>query len=172
MRTWALVPAVLLVAAFSGCLSEETEDPGDSAPTEPPAPPPYEPPEDITETQLVPAGADPSTVAMENPCTTNPEACYRYPISLAEPTHPNQTVNVAMAATLTWGIDANDFDLHVYRGSSEIGSSTSPAAPLPGGSNTERVDLTLTQAGSYEVVVVAWGSVADTFELVVRFTGA
>ena len=102
-----------------------------------------------------PLTGDPTPIA---PCSTPSAKCYRYAFQL------NATAR--MTATLTWGIPASDFDLHLLKdGKAYKSSASSP----PG--TSEKLDEKLDPA-KYELVVAAAGVSQDTFKIAASFAAA
>lgn len=155
----SLLIACLLAAGLSGCLDESSsgdgaDDGGDDGMEAAVAKP-----DDFEDSQMVSGGLDPLNSVDGQICQTPPDPCIRYPFTVA----PGNS-SFQMTAVLTWGIDANDFDLYLYKGGEE---STSAGDPPP--ETEERITATV-GPGDYEVIVVPWSVASDTFTLSVTFT--
>ena len=155
----ALLVAIVAAAALAGCASEPDTQP---QPTNQPSTPVVELPANITDTRNVVGGLDllnqPQTGGA---CVNPPSNCIRYPFTV------NATsTNVTYTARLTWTIQANDFDLYLYKDGEQV--DISGAAP-PGTSEQLRGTL---RSGNYEIAVDPYGVVQDTYTLDVTFSSA
>lgn len=120
-----------------------------------PPPPPAVLPENIYDNNTVIAGADPANTAGLGICSNAASACYSYPF-VAEQA-------VTIQASLSWMLPANDFDLYVRAAD---GTEVLTAGNFA--TTSESVSGTLA-AGEYEVTVVAWSVVGETYALEVLF---
>jgi len=152
-----LALALILAVAFplAGCSS-----PPASPPATPPAGPPAMTnatlPEDIDETMDVTAGVDPFNFAMQPICSQQVSTCFPHPF--------NASVNVSLTATLTWTLQASDFDLYLYQGNTAVAMS----AGMPP-STQEAFTVPELAAGDYTLIVVAWSVPKDTYHLTATF---
>jgi hypothetical protein len=122
-----------------------------------PCGPPLPPlPAPIHETGDVTAAVDPLPIGGQEPCQTPGQACVEVPFTLDR--------DATITATLTWGTDANDFDLYVMDGSGIV--LTSGATP-PG--TEESIDDAL-EAGDYRLVVAPYAVANDTWTLDATFS--
>ncbi|GEM_PF-5899241 len=142
MRTAGLL--LLASLALAGCASSPGSPPGNAtnatamAAALPPA---------IHETQAVQGSVDPPNVPACSQATTQ---CFHHPFQL--------NASASINATLTWGLDRNDFDLYLFKGTERVASSN-------GGSGTkEEIGQTLAP-GAYDLVVGGTTVAADTYKL-------
>lgn len=154
--------ACLLAAGLAGCADDSGSDGGPDGGGEDGDGAPASKPEDFQESQLVPASVEPSNQAGEDPCTNPADLCYRYPFTVPAGNGTNGT-SFQMTAVLTWTVDVNDFDLYLYKGSTQ--SAVSGDFPP----ETEERIAAAVGPGDYELVVVPWAVVGETFTLSVTF---
>lgn len=115
-------------------------------------------PAPISDSKQVTGSADPGNLAPGGaPCATPSSQCFRYPFEM------NATGTVQ--AALSWTVPASDFDLYVFAEGAP--HPDSPQVQNPPGTS-ETIELTL-EPGAYEVVVVAWGVVQDSYALEATF---
>lgn len=151
-----LFVAILAAAALAGCAGNSQPTPSVNHPVGPSV---RDLPANFTDSRNVVGGADPLNQAPGAPCESPASSCVRYPVTV------NATAgNVTMNVHLSWTVQANDFDLYLYKDGNQI--DVSGAAP-PGTSEQLRSTL---RAGTYEVVVDPYGVAQDTFTLEVTFT--
>lgn len=171
MRT-LLILGLFTLAVFSGCADKA---PAAEAPANPVAvatAPPL--PAAIYDNQTVMASADPLNLLDVVPvgplgglCSTPDSFCMRYPFSVGM----NQTVN--LTAELVWETVGNDFDMYLVQGETVVSNdginnlgSTNPADYTA----TSQTMHFPTPEGDYEVLIVGWLAVQDSYSLVVEFT--
>lgn len=142
------------VDAVEGVLTESTCNiKAESRACGPPLPPLPGP---IHETGDVTAAVDPLPIGGQEPCQTPGQACVEVPFTLDR--------DATITATLTWGTDANDFDLYVMDASGIV--LTSGAVP-PG---TEESIEDALEAGDYRLVVAPYAVANDTWTLDATFS--
>ena len=160
MRLAFLLLASTLLATMPGCLEDDdVPEPTDDAP--PMVAENATLPADIMASETVMGSADPMNFVTGGVCESPTAQCFEYPFTI----EGNQSVNVD--GTLTWGLEANDFDLYVYEGNTEALNGASDVTAGPG--TMEHVEGPL-EPGEYRVIVVAWGVGQDTFDLAVTFS--
>lgn len=116
-------------------------------------------PPPINDTKEVQGAADPGNIVTGAPCQTPNSQCFKYPFELNGSAH--------MAATLTWGQPASDFDLYVFQDGKDMNAGgASDVSTGPG--TSEKIDIDL-EAGSYELIVVAWAVAQDTYKVSATF---
>lgn len=171
MRQPSALLALLALALLSGCLGDEastgdtdllpSEDTVEAAPPEP-----------LHWEEDVLVGADPfnvvpvvTPVGGGTPCSSQASACFVYDFTT------NTTVD--LVATLAWRISANDFDLYLYQGDTQLSSD---GINQLGSTEVPTPEQVLNHAGltpgTYSFWVVAWNAVSDGFLLDVEFTAA
>jgi hypothetical protein len=156
MRFLALLLTALL-ALSAGCLEED----GDPAPVED-APAPL-----VNATAPAPlhwegtftAGLDVSNVVTGVPCGPAGTCDFRQ-FSI------NGTFD--LVATLSWGLPANDLDLYLYEGETEVSRAGINTVGDPPGTTQVLVHPSL-PPGDYTFWVVAWNAVQETYELDATF---
>lgn len=150
MRGRALIAFAVLMAS-AGCVggsqSSSLDDTGGEASALPGA---------IHDERYVETGASPLDSAQEGACEDEASSCYPYPFTVA--------AEARVQANLDWSNATNDFDLHVVDPDGERVAS-SASGPLD---TSERIDAAI-DAGSYELVVVAWIASSDTYSLEAHF---
>jgi hypothetical protein len=118
------------------------------------------------------AGADPfnflpaTPAGGANPCSTSASTCYKHDFTV-----PAGTINASMEAKLMWTQAANDLDLYLYQGDTQLsmdGINQFPpsGAPSPG----QDMHVTGLAAGSYTFWVVVWAGAADSYTLDATFS--
>lgn len=148
--------ALVVFIVGAGCVAVDDDVASPTSPTPTPDLGPL--PKAFKDTKSVQAGADPFDQVDGKPCTTQASSCYRYPFEVGA-----NATNVTMWANLTFTNSQNDFDLYLYRGPTEVTSSTDPS-----GTTTESIKQDVL-SGAYEVWVVAWAAVQDSYTLDVTF---
>ncbi len=124
----------------------------------------------IYDNRTVAFGADPfnflpagTPVGGAGPCTTQASTCFYYPFTV------NATVNgtVAVTGSLSWTLQANDFDFYLYdTAGNQVIAGASDVTTGPGTQEALAGELV---PGDYQVYVVAWLVVNDTYSLAVTF---
>ena len=161
MRCLLALAAASLVLA--GCASAPTDG---TTTTDATTTPPRTLPAAIHDTKSVTGAFAGGNVATGGLCEPEQTAqCVRYPFTA------NNTV--AVTAKLTWTVPGNDFDLYLMQGDTIVSNDGINNLP-PGGPG----DLTATaqtlnaevEAGTYELLVVAWFSGQDTYTLDAQFS--
>jgi hypothetical protein len=114
------------------------------------------------------AGADPfnmvpaaTPVGGAAPCSTEASTCYYHDFSV------NASADVT--ATLAWGVVANDIDLYLYQGGTEVsrdGINDVTADPTPVDNQVMHATVA---PGDYTFWVVVWNGAADSYTLDVAF---
>ena len=116
-------------------------------------------PPPINETKSVQGGLQPVTDPQSNaPCTLPTSACVHHKFDA------NSTVQ--MEAALTWGVQANDFDLWLFKDGKPLKGDN---APPPG--TSAKLSLKL-DPGSYDLVVDPATVSQDTYKLSATFAAA
>lgn len=124
----------------------------ENRPCGPPLPPLPGP---IHETGDVTAAVDPLPISGQEPCQTPGQDCVEVPFTLDR--------DATITAKLTWGTDANDFDLYVMDASGAV--LISGATP-PG---TEETIEDALEAGEYRLVVAPYAVANDSWTLDATF---
>jgi hypothetical protein len=116
-------------------------------------------PAPINETKDVQGGVQPvRDPATNDPCSLPTSGCLHHKFDVAAP--------ATMEATLSWGLQANDFDLVLYLDGKEVAADTNPP---PGTSAKLSAEL---EPGSYDLVVVPATVSQDTYKLAATFSSA
>ena len=149
-RSLTLLVGSLLLTA--GCLGDGSDANGNAGRNDGPPPPLPAP---IEASEEVVGGLDPFNAVEGAPCTQEASGCTNYPFTLLTPAMFN--------AELSWTLDANDFDLYLYRGDEQVALS---AGQPPAVSESISGELA---PGEYELVVVAWFVTSDTYTLTATF---
>lgn len=162
-----VLAAAFLLALMAGCASDDSaEEPAAPAPeagTDAPIPAPIHEEQDFT------LALDPTNVATGQPCfgpSVDPP-CYYYEVQV-------ETM-VDFVATLSWTLEANDFDLYLYEGETQVSSdgiNTVGAVPPEPPATTQVMRHEALPPGDYRFYVVAWNAAADTTTLDVEFTAS
>ena len=163
-RLLAAALACLLLAGCSGTADDgsATPGPGDGALGNQTAlPEPLHWQADIV------AGADPFNFLPTGPgpCSQDVSSCEFYDFTVE--------TAVNLTATLAWGVPANDLDLYLYQGTTQLSSDginnvdpTNPSSVQPATSQVLRHALA---PGSYTFWVAVWNGAADSYTLDVAF---
>lgn len=152
---WAFLLACLL--ALAGCTTPGDGGDGGATTTPPTTPDASALPAPIEDSKTVQGSADPlAGTPIGPPCSSPLAQCFRYPFEL--------NASATLDAKLTWTVQANDFDLHVFQDGqpTEFASTTPP----PGTQEALSVEL---EPGAYELVVSAYGVTQDTYKLIATF---
>lgn len=122
-------------------------------------------PPSINDTKDVQGSADPLNLAPGGaPCQSPSSQCFKYPFEMNGTGH--------IAATLSWGEPASDFDLYVFKDGKVVSTGgANDVAAGPSTSASEKVDMDL-ETGKYELVVAAWAVAQDTYKVAATFTAA
>jgi hypothetical protein len=157
--------AAALGILLSGCVSVQVETSTTDGPTTEAGPRTL--PAPIRDSKSVSAAfsggnvGDPAAV-----CEPEQTAqCFRYPFTA------NNTV--AVTARLAWTVPGNDFDLYLMQGDTVVsndGINTLPPAGPGELTATNQVLNAEVEAGSYELLVVAWFTGQDTYTLEATFS--
>lgn len=154
---------VATLAPFAGCLdSDDGPAPADEPVDADPA----------MNTTLEPlhfsgsfaAGADPFNLVTGSPCSTAASTCFKHDFEVTG------NRSVAVTATLAWGVMANDLDLYLFQGDTELsqdGINTLPPSGVPPPSQVLRHEGLA--PGMYSFWVAIWNGVADDYTLDVEF---
>jgi len=124
----------------------------------------------IHATGSVAFAADPANLATNAICTSPTSQCTRIPFTV------NSSADVT--ATLKWGMPANDFDLYIYQGDTQVSNDGINQFPPSGPQDvaqTSQVMHASLAPGAYQFVVVPWNAAQDTWTLDASFaagTGA
>ncbi len=152
-----LVSVMLIAVALAGC----ADDDGSQA-NEAPDPSPADAvmlPENITASKDVLVGQDLGNLGgAAFPCANPTSSCDVYEFTIPD----TGNASVKADAKLTWDLITNDFDLYLTQAGQVLASSgeattTSEAFAMP------------LQGGDYEMWVVSWLVVGDTYNLDVTF---
>lgn len=145
-----------LSSAFAGCLED---------PPEPASPPvAVAEPEPVLPEGFTESGAIVPSVYGSTGYCQGAHVCVSYPFTIDEGWSETEGRLVAMDARLSWDLPANELDLVLYRGETEVDADYQVGTT--GASLT-----TLLDSGDYVLLVDSYATVgADAFELAVAFT--
>lgn len=106
---------------------------------------------------------DPTSLAGPGPCSQQVSSCEYYDFSV------NGTFD--LVATLAWGVAANDLDLYLYQGDTQVSqdgiNGIPPAAGVPATQQAMRASV---GPGEYTFWVVLWNAAADSYTLDAEFS--
>lgn len=164
---WTRLWIVALVLPLAGCLtdSQSVEPTTPVVTPAPKVPPPL--PAAIKDAKMVVAGLDPFNFVTGVPCSQPVSACYLYPFTVDDYDVANSTGNVSIDAKLMWTIPANDFDLYVFKEGDAAPVTMSAGSPP---ATEEAIAAELDGPGNYQLIVVAWAAVADTYTVEATFS--
>lgn len=120
----------------------------------------------------VTAGADPynlvpigTPVGGGGPCSTAASTCYKHDFTI-----PAGITNTSMEAKLKWSVAANDLDLYLYQGDTQLSMDGINQFP-PMGAPTAEQDMHVDglASGSYTFWVVVWNGAAESYTLDATF---
>lgn len=149
-RLVLLVAVSLLSAGCMGSSGDESPSANSTGDQDAPLPGP------IHDEKRVSMAVAPLGSTQDEPCQTEASSCYKYSF------HTGQ--DARLQARLDWANATNDFDLHVVDQEGEMVASSNQGVP----GTQETIDTEI-EAGSYELVVVAWAVQEDTYNLDAQF---
>lgn len=123
-------------------------------------------------------GADPfnfvpasTPVGGGSPCSTDVSACRFHDFTVPGNASGNETY--LLTATLAWGLAANDLDLYLYQGGTEVSqdgiNSIDPFNPTAFVGGAQQILRHDAPPGEYTFWVVIWNGAADAYTLDVAF---
>lgn len=107
---------------------------------------------------------DPTSLTGPPPCSQDVSSCEYYEFTV------NGTAS--LTATLAWGIAANDIDLYLFQGTTEVSRDGINSLGAVGVPPTSQVMHAKVDAGTYTFWVVLWNAAADSYILDVEFAQA
>ncbi len=158
MRT--LLVLLLAMGLLGGCADDDDDNPADATAAPTPAPAAVILPDNITDTHDVLLAQDVGNfIPVSGPCSNPTSACFVYEFTV--PNDINGSVDVA--ASLSWGSVANDFDLYLVQNGEQVAASGDAATTSEG-------FATAIGGGTYEFWVVAWLVGSDTYQFDATFS--
>ena len=161
-----LLACTMVGLLFSGCLGDSDAPVDDDSELDSDPLGAAMPPADMHESGEFTLALDPSNVATGAICTgpSVDPPCWYYDF--------HSDVSTDLVATLAWTNPANDLDLYLFQGDTQIsndGINTIGNVP-PDLPTTEQVMRASVGPGDYRFYVVIWNGVADSYTLDVTFT--